>query len=930
MSQQLPQDGVRLVVEGVSQFIDNMNKAGVAWDRVSASFTDASGKTRTLSVSTDKVASSVAKAGSAASQALSPFDQMIKGFGQGAIGATGMNGALSALSGGVAGVSVMLGQVLVAALKKVGEALKTIFIDLPKEAAPLEGISAQFSTLTQNIEGGSRKMMAALQAGSSGMIPMRDLMTQFNNASALVSDQFAQNLPQALGLLGKVSAATGKDMNYLMESLVNGVGRVTPLVIDNLTVQVSQAEATARATEMFNKQKEALSKLEQQTALNTLVMEKLEAKYGALPDIGATTSAQLAVMSAHFQNIKDILGQAMLPAFNTLLTTLNTLVGTISSMLSEGGELEPWLIRIGALTSLWADGIAILGEALGLIAPKAAGMYDNIAKSVFGIIEDALTWGVELIAQFAAGMAEAASSILIQALNFIGGILEQWLLGASPPKIAPGIEQWGIKTFERYLTGMTEADFGILEGIQKPLQKILEGPALANVSKIISGALAGGDRATIFDTVSKSAGIFGSAINKMIGLQFELADSTKAVEEAELALEQARNKLLGQQDDVNKATVEYNRLLREGADPAVLKEKLAQINAAEEAMRLTQDQVQTQDEFISSEKQRIEGIKTEAELQKKLVDQLLGVNDALQVQEEKGKKGAAGVPTIAPEVSGLTGTLGTRLGTAIEGMKEKLKEKFRDIFAPLSEAWDKIVLKVGDIGTAWEKFKAKVGSVWDDLKLKYPVLQDIEDLIQNLKTSIPELATELSDKFHSAWSKIWGILSGQEDGGILGALTAVWDFLKDSWGTIMESDAAKAIKTFTTDVIERLKTGVEGIVTAVGNMIAKIGELARLPLDKIREALGWGIAESPAPLALGLQQINRELVKMSGSSLPSLGGSMRMMPAMAPVSSSSMTTNNNSPIQITFSGPVTIGSTNDMRQFTAQLERTVRNVMERR
>jgi len=906
MSQQLPQDGVALVVKGASKFIQNMEKSGVAWDSVSASFKDAEGQAKKLTITQEALSDATEKAGGAAKQSKTGWATM----------ASGVAGAM-AVTEKILGI--------------IGKVVKAV-VDLPMSAAPLEGLSTQFATLTSNIEGGTSGMLRALQEGSSGMIPVRDLLKSFNDASALVSDQFAQSMPEALELFGKVAAGTGEDIGYLMDSYVRGIGRTSAAILDNLKIQVSQAEATQRATEMYGIQADALSKVQIQTALQALTLEKLEQKFGAMPSVADTSSAQMAMFGAHLQNIKDTLGEALLPAFLTFMKTLNRVTGAFSAAIAEGGGLNKILIAIGAMLDMSMEGWAAFGEFIAIVLEKLGGdMGDSIAST----IDNALKWGVELVASFAEGMVDAASTVLIQGLNFIGNILEQWLLGASPPKIAPGIKGWGIHTMEMYLEGMTEADFGILKDIQGPLGKILEKSDLANVSKTIAGALAGGDRGTIEQVINKSAGVFSDAINKMVSIQFELADTTQRVQEAEESLARSREKMLAQQGDVNKETVEYNRLLREGASPEILAAQLKQINAAEEAMKLTQDQLALQEESVAADKLKISDLQTEASLQKKLVDELLSVNDALQVENkerDKGVKGKGGpAAAVVPEVSGLTGALGTRFGDAIEKMKGQLKEKFKEIFAPLGEAWDRIVEKVGGIGEAWTKFKDKVGNVWDDLKKKFPVLQDIEDLIQDLKTSIPELVTDLTGNFWEAWDKIWGILSGQEDGGVLGALTAVWDYLKDQYGTLLESDAAKAIKDFTTNIIERLATGIADITTKLGNFIAKVAELARQPFDKIREALGWGIAESPAPFALGLQQINSELGKMSNLSIPQLQGSLQhtMMPAMAPVSSS-VTTNNGSPISIVFSGNVNIGTQDDMRRFNAQLERTVRNAIERR
>ena len=199
MSQRI--DGVTLVADGTSRFVGDLQKSTNA------------------------------------------YQDFISGFAKGAGEAGGLNSSLAALGtgmsavGGAAGaIAVQIGQVLVGALIDAGKAM----VDLAISAAPLEGLESQFTTITQGFETGAQGMLSALQSASSGMVATRDLMKTFNDAAALVNVQFAERLPEGLELLGKVSAATGEDMGFLLDSLVKGVGRVSPAILDNLKIQVAR------------------------------------------------------------------------------------------------------------------------------------------------------------------------------------------------------------------------------------------------------------------------------------------------------------------------------------------------------------------------------------------------------------------------------------------------------------------------------------------------------------------------------------------------------------------------------------------------------------------------------------------------------------------------------------------------------------------
>ena len=244
---------------------------------------------------------------------------------------------------------VALGGIGVATGATVG--LAGVLGKLAVDAAPVESISDAFEGLADSAGSSQDDMLAALQRGSSGMVSQRDLMLSFNKAASLVSTDFATQLPDAMQYLSKVSAATGQDMSFLMDSLVTGVGRLSPMILDNLSIQVSQAEATERAAEMFGVEADALDKTQVQAGMMNVVMEKLAANTASMPDVTDTAAAKMAQMKATIQNTKDQIGQAFLPVLSSLMTTLSTLTSAVLHPLTNflEGTLAPALTTIANL-----------------------------------------------------------------------------------------------------------------------------------------------------------------------------------------------------------------------------------------------------------------------------------------------------------------------------------------------------------------------------------------------------------------------------------------------------------------------------------------------------------------------------------------------------------------------------------------------------
>lgn len=283
------------------------------------------------------------------------------------------SGALGKIRGSLGGLGKMAIGVG-AGVGVAGVAVGGAFVKMALDAAPLEGIQKSFEGVTKSFEGGSGAMLAAMKKGSKGMITNRDLMTSFNKAAQLVSKDFAQKLPDAMGYLGKASAATGQDMDYMMDSLVTGIGRLSPMILDNLGIQVNLTEANEAYADSIGKSAGELTKAEQQTALMNQVMEKLAVNTAEMPDITDNASTKMAQLGTMFSDVKDKIGVALLP----LLTDL------MDAVLSFANEhLPPLLAKLEPLAKWMGD-----------VLPKA---FEFLEKTIWPIISvlSPLGWAIK-------------------------------------------------------------------------------------------------------------------------------------------------------------------------------------------------------------------------------------------------------------------------------------------------------------------------------------------------------------------------------------------------------------------------------------------------------------------------------------------------------------------------------------------------------
>lgn len=280
------------------------------------------------------------------------------------------------------------------AIAGVAAVLSKVTID----SAPVQGIADAFDGLADSAGVGGKAMLKALQEGSAGMVANRDLMQSFNKAASLVSLDFAQQLPDAMKYMGKVSAATGEDMGYLLDSLVTGVGRLSPNILDNLQIQVSLAEATARAAEMFGVEESALDKAQVQAGMMSISLEKLAANTAAMPDATQNAAAKMAQMKATFQNTKDQVGMAFLPVMNSVLGVFGELAEKYAPVLVGAIEkIAPVVAEIAGAVGDFVLGLANGESPMSAFASLIGELFPpDVATNIMAFVMQLQEFGARL------------------------------------------------------------------------------------------------------------------------------------------------------------------------------------------------------------------------------------------------------------------------------------------------------------------------------------------------------------------------------------------------------------------------------------------------------------------------------------------------------------------------------------------------------
>lgn len=433
----LPEVGARAVVE-------NMPKFQAAMDAVNRALDTGGQKAETAAKRSGVLEKAYARLATAAS---------------GVAKATGsaMNTITGAVTGMatkvVAGIGTVVSIIAVALVAAIGVAIAAVgslvgaLAALSNRGAAYEGVIDSFERLTAGVQVSANALLVDLRSAARGTIPDMELLRLTNLALAGATGEagklFGESLPKLLEIARAQARATGQDVNYLYESLITGIKRGSPLLIDNTGLMLKIGEANQAYADSLGITVEQMSAQDQQIALLNATLEAGERALATYGNAQETLAEKTARAQASITNILDYLSLGLQPVARAFMDAFNGILTNVAGFLQQA---IPYIQAIGMLivNAIKPFLQQISGVAEQLNSPGAARAFFTGAMNTFG--------------SFLRGVVLAGAQI-VQAVAQIANAIADFLLGFSPPKKGPlsRIDEGGANVMMAWLDGFLGA-----------------------------------------------------------------------------------------------------------------------------------------------------------------------------------------------------------------------------------------------------------------------------------------------------------------------------------------------------------------------------------------------------------------------------------------------------------------------------------------
>jgi len=411
--------GVSVVAEGLAAYQKGMSDYKKSTD-------DATKATQNYQKQTES-------AGQKGSGLLGFIKNLVGGLKQSAQAATanipGFQGLSSAIGGLSSGALVAIG----------GIALLTAGIfSLGQRGAEVIGIQNAFNNTLgqfQNELGTSTEYLDGLRLAAGDTISELELMRITNIALAGATGEagtaFGQALPKLLEIARVQAAATGQSVDYLFQSLVTGIKRSSPLLIDNTGLVLKIGEANETYAASIGKTVEELTAQEKQMALINATVEAGNAAIEAAGGVQETAATKMARAMALIENNLNNLSVAVEPILGGILDYFNFVFKAMADASAIVGPiLREVVLRIGGLFSS-------IGQFIQPAAQFIMDTIGNLGQMLVGGIAFFIKGAAAISGAIGNGLLAGANAFVFPAVIAIAQFIADFLSGFSPPKKGP-------------------------------------------------------------------------------------------------------------------------------------------------------------------------------------------------------------------------------------------------------------------------------------------------------------------------------------------------------------------------------------------------------------------------------------------------------------------------------------------------------------
>lgn len=236
-----------------------------------------------------------------------------------------ISGIGSSLKGMVGTLSIAAG-----AVASFGMAAKQAF-ELGKEGASLLRLEEASGNLAASLGSNMDEVVSAVSKASLGMVSEMDIMQASSRAMMLGVSSDSAELANLMEIAASKARAMGISTTQAFNDIVTGIGRGSPLILDNLGIVINATETNKTYAESIGKTAAALTEAEKTQALLNSVLTEGNKQLEAVGGLTLDSAAAFEQFAANSKDAGDKLKKNLAPVIAEIVGGLNQMLFGLNS-----------------------------------------------------------------------------------------------------------------------------------------------------------------------------------------------------------------------------------------------------------------------------------------------------------------------------------------------------------------------------------------------------------------------------------------------------------------------------------------------------------------------------------------------------------------------------------------------------------------------
>ena len=214
-----------------------------------------------------------------------------------------------------------------------------------KSSSEVESIKISFERLSKDLGTSGDVMLNKLNEVSKGTISNKDLMLSVNKAVALGVGNNMEDLARLLEIARVKGQALGVDTTQAFNDMVTGIGRGSPLILDNLGIitkgWAEEAAATGQA-------------MDAQFIMNKILADGA-VELANIGEVALTPQERMAQLTKQFSDLSATMGAAFMPIVKSVYEAILPIITSFGEWIKNNQELfKNIILVVGGITAFMA------------------------------------------------------------------------------------------------------------------------------------------------------------------------------------------------------------------------------------------------------------------------------------------------------------------------------------------------------------------------------------------------------------------------------------------------------------------------------------------------------------------------------------------------------------------------------------------------